>query len=267
MKPKTSLIRIYCLFVIVVATSFGRAAAADDEIAKPSSAEARDHLAKGTRYYRLREFDKAIEEYKAGALAEDAPVFYYNLGQCYRQLGRPEDAIWHYQRFLDRANPLPPKYKKAAEDFIHEMKAEIEKREVAKPIDPAPIPPTPTGTHASRPITIVDPAEPWYTDGVGWGLAGTGALASGTAVWLLLDASSLEDQANRSSSQQAQNDLRGQASQQRLAGTIVGVAGGLALAAGVIKLAISPSPRTRVVDATALDVVLTPSGLAIAGRF
>lgn len=263
----TALLRIVCL-IAVASVVVPRVAIADDEIAKPTTAEAREHLAKGTKLYRLREFDKAIDEYKAGALVEDAAVFYYNLGQCYRQLGRPEDAIWHYQRFLDRANPLPPKYKKAVEDFIREMKAEIDKRTIAKPIEPAPTPPiSERADHKPRTITIVDPAEPWYTDGFGWGLTGTGTVAAGVSIWLLADAKSLDDQANMSSSQQTQNELRERAGQRRLAGAIVGVAGGLVLVTGVVKLVVSPGPRSRTVNASSLDVVLTPSGLAVAGRF
>jgi hypothetical protein len=49
---------------------------------------AREHLIRGNRLYNTRAFDAAIEAYKAGALAEPAPVFDYNLGQTYRQLGR-----------------------------------------------------------------------------------------------------------------------------------------------------------------------------------
>ena len=261
----STTIRIMCLVTLVVA-AISRPARADDEIAKPSAEEAREHLAKGTRHYRLREFDEAIKEYKDGALIEDAAVFYYDLGQCYRQLGRLEDAIWHYQRFLDRANPLPPKYKKAAEDFIHDMKAEVDKRVVAKPLEPATTAPV-TVTPTPRTITVVDPPEPWYADGFGWGLTGTGAVATGISIWLLVDAKSLDDQANASASQQTQNDLRDRADQRRLAGTIVGVAGGLAIVTGIVKLAITPAPRTRTIDARALDLVVTPSGLAVAGRF
>lgn len=48
----------------------------------------------------MREFDGAVKEYKAGALIESAAIFDYNLGQCYRQLGKYADAIWHYERCL-----------------------------------------------------------------------------------------------------------------------------------------------------------------------
>lgn len=264
---ESNLRALWLTALLVTTVTLERTANANDEIAKPAAQEAREHLTKGTRHYRLREFTAAIDEYKAGTLVEDAAVFYYNLGQCYRQLGRPEDAIWHYQRFLDRADPLPPKYRKTVETFIHDMKVEIEKRERAKPIDPTPILPAPIAPPPARPITGAAAIAPWYTDGVGWGLAGTGAVAAGTTIWLLVDARDLDAAANAAPSQQTQRDLRARASQRRLAGTIVGVAGGLALVAGIVKLAIAPSPGAPVIEKTALDLILTANGVAITGRF
>lgn len=268
----TSAARLLVLLFVVLALPLP--ASADDEIAKPTTAEARDRLTAGTRLYRVREFEKAIEEYKAGALKEDAPVFYYNLGQCYRQLGRYDDAIWHYQRFLDRANPLPAKYKQAVEDFIREMKAEQEKRAMTKqPTEPAPdsrptvIEPASNPPPSPRVVTVLDRGEPWYADGLGWGLTGTGVVASGASLWLLLDASSLSDDANHEASQEKQTALRNRASDRRLAGAIVGVVGGAALVTGIIKLAIAPKDRQRTVTAADLALGVTSNGVVVSGRF
>lgn len=67
--------------------------------ARPTSAEARDHLDRGNRLFRVHEFDQAIEEYKAGVLLEDAPLFHFNLGQSFRMAGQYEKALWHYDLF------------------------------------------------------------------------------------------------------------------------------------------------------------------------
>lgn len=247
-------------------------ALADDEIAKPSTATARDKLTAGTRLYRVREFEKAIEEYKAGALTEDAPVFYYNLGQCYRQLGKYEDAIWHYQRFLDRAPTAPRKYRDAAEGFIKEMKAELEKRAMtSQPTEPAPDgkstpPPSPPAAHEDKPSVVASAAtEPWYADAFGWGLTGTGVVATSVSGYLLLNASDLEDDANHEPSQETQRALRDKASQRRLAGTIVGVVGVGALVTGIIKLAIAPKREST--TTAALDVGVSSNGVFVMGRF
>lgn len=262
-----------CCTALVLAMLAG-SAFADPPIRKPKITEALDHLARGNKLYNVRSFEEASVEYKAGALVEPAPIFDYNLGQCYRQLGRYDDAIWHYQRFLDRANPLPAKYKQAVEDFIREMKAEQEKRAMTKqPTEPAPdsrptvIEPASNPPPSPRVVTVLDRGEPWYADGLGWGLTGTGVVASGASLWLLLDASSLSDDANHEASQEKQTALRNRASDRRLAGAIVGVVGGAALVTGIIKLAIAPKDRQRTVTAADLALGVTSNGVVVSGRF
>lgn len=117
-----------------------------DSLAKPTNVVAREHQTTGNRYYRLREFEKAIEEYKAGAFKEDAPVFYYNLGQSYRQLGRYKDAIWHYERFLERGKPTG-EVEVSVRDFITQMKGELEKKAMKQPpVSSAPPPQPPVSS-------------------------------------------------------------------------------------------------------------------------
>ncbi len=149
------------LFVLAISALAGAAHA--DPLAKPTNAVARDYLTTGNRLYRLREFEKAIEEYKAGAVREDAPVFYYNLGQCYRQLGRYEDAIWHYERFLERGKPTG-EVEASVRDFIAQMKGELEKKAMKQPpVEPAPpAPAAPATTVSASPgqmLPVVPPAE------------------------------------------------------------------------------------------------------------
>jgi tetratricopeptide (TPR) repeat protein len=76
---------------------FIASAARADPFAKPATPEAREHLTRGNRLYGVRSFEEAIAEYKAGALVEPAPVFDYNLGQCFRQLRRYREALWYYE--------------------------------------------------------------------------------------------------------------------------------------------------------------------------
>src|SRR5882724_11088677 len=83
----------------------GNAAFAGKPLARPTNHEACEHLDRGNKLYNLRSFDEAIREFKAGALIESAPVFDYNLGQAYRQLGKYKDALWHYDRFLNYGRP------------------------------------------------------------------------------------------------------------------------------------------------------------------
>ena len=256
-----------CWFVMGLLTA--DSAFADDPLGKPKDTAAREHLSQGNRLYRLREFEKAIEEYKAGALREDANVFLYNLGQCYRQLGKYEEAIWHYERFVSRAQPTG-EMKTAIEDFVKQMKAELEKKAMtqapvepapdAKPVDPAPPPVAVTS------VTSPSESSPWYTDGVGWALAGTGASAVALGGYLLLDAADLSDEANNEERQGVRQELRDKASTRRVIGAVVGVAGVGLLATGVVKLLRHPSAKERSSMAS-WDIGVSGRGLYVFGSF
>src|ERR1041384_1339104 len=95
------------LVVVVLFVNFlaGNVASAGKPLARPTKHEAREHLDRGNKLYNLRSFDEAIVEFKAGAIIEPVPVFDYNLGQAYRQLGKYQDALWHYDRFLNYGHP------------------------------------------------------------------------------------------------------------------------------------------------------------------
>lgn len=238
------------IYVLVAAALFqeGRAFADDDELAKPASAEAREHLTIGARHYRGLDYEQAISEYKAGILIEDSPVFYLDLAQAYRKLGRCEEAIWNYQHFLDHTDPLPLKYKDLAEGFIRECKTKLDQKPIANPAT----------------LTLSAHVDPWYEDGVGWTITGAGAVAGGVALWLFLDAKSLDDQANTEPNQDMQNTLRNRASDRKLAGSITGVVGAIGFVAGIVKLAIAPSAQT---SSTALNVGVSRDSIFVIGRF
>jgi tetratricopeptide (TPR) repeat protein len=185
------------LLVVWLSSALATTAHADP-LAKPTHALAREHLATGNRYYRVREFEKAVEEYKAGAVREDAPVFYYNLGQCYRQLGRYEDAIWHYERFLDRGKPTGTG-EASVKRFIAQMRGELEKKAMKQPpVEPAP-PPSSVSLGQILPA-MLPPAEgrrdmPFQRKlAIGVGTAGAAIL--GLGVVLGIRAESFEDDAD-----------------------------------------------------------------------
>lgn len=264
-----STILVFCLVLTIVAVSLEPSHVhADVELARPTKLEAKEHLATGNRLYRVREFEKAIEEYKAGVLKEDVPLFGYNLAQCYRQLGRYEEAIWHYERFMSRAQPTG-EMKTAIEGFLTQMKDELEKRTMNKPpVEPAPerrVPPLSTAPIPKVEATIERQA-PWYRDRVGWAVSGTGVVGVGVALGLFVSAKGLNDNANPLSDQREREALRERASDRRLIGAIVGVLGGAALATGVVKLAIYPRGRERGVT-SALDISVTRNGFSLNGRF
>src|ERR1041385_5826762 len=160
------------MMVMVFGTLFAAEEVQADPLARPGSPEARGHLIRGNRLYGVRSFEEAAAEYKAGAVIEPAPVFDYNLGQCFRQLGKYQDAIWHYERFLSRGNPQG-ELLDAVKGFIAQMKAELDRKAMTQPpTDPEPSTRgEPIAARAHTEQIATEHAQPWYADRIGWGLA------------------------------------------------------------------------------------------------
>jgi tetratricopeptide (TPR) repeat protein len=285
--------------VVFLAVLGGSRADAGNPLAKPTDRTAREHLERGNRLYNTRAFDEAITEYKAGALAEPAPVFDYNLGQAYRQLGRYQDALWHYARFLKYGNPTG-ELLDAVNGFMTEMRAQLANRapnmpptgpaatEAAASPGTAGAPSTaaaaasPSTAGAARTVGARSVAErndraeqldrvertneadaaPWF----GWTMLGTGAAATGASVVLLLRASALHEQANAEPDVRKRVELHDQGRTRNMIGAAVGI-GGLALTVtGVVMLVRHPH-RPRSASTASLDIGLSGHSVAVFGRF
>jgi tetratricopeptide (TPR) repeat protein len=251
------LVSLFLAFVPVQAL-------AGNPLARPVSSKAREHLDLGNKLYGVRSFDEAAAEYKAGELIEPAPVFDYNLGQCFRQLGKYQEAIWHYERFLTRGDPHG-EILDAVNSFITQMKGELSKRAMTQPpTEPAPsVPPASSASSqgAPPPQASRHDIEPWYSDRLGWTLAGIGLLGVGIGGALIVTAKNLNDEANSSKSQREYERIQDRASTRNVAGIIVGAGGTALLATGIFRLAFHSPERT--------SLVLAPSrnGLIVQGNF
>jgi tetratricopeptide (TPR) repeat protein len=222
------------LVVGVAVVASASLAYAGNPFAKPTSTDARAHLDAGNKLYDVRDFDKAIDEYKAGALIEPTPIFDYNLGQCYRQLGKYEDAIWHYDRFIKRGQPAG-EVLDTINGFIAQMKAERDKKAMTEPpTEAAPTITSPTATTTTTAGTTEPPPPRGHKTNyfaLGLGIAGGVGMVAGAG--LLWDAHSLRDDANHTTSQQERDALHDKADTRSLAGTIVGLGGVAVLGTGV----------------------------------
>lgn len=269
------------LLLIAVAVANPSSAHADN-IRKPTNPAAKARGISADRLYKAGEFEKAIEELKAALVLEPSPVFQYNLGQCYRQLGDYQRAIWHYEQFLSHGMPEGD-LKLRVDGFIKQMTDELTKQAMRQPptgpLEQEPTKPAPLPQQDRQALThVIDPGEPWYRDNVGWVLAGAGLVGGGASVGLFLNADGLKDDANSTTDQQLSRELRSRADDRRLIATFVGIAGGAILATGIVKLALYPKDRERRVQndllmsrrrarPTSLDVGLTRSGVVVMGRF
>lgn len=214
---------------MTILTCFSAGVRADesDPLASPVSKGARAHLIQGNRLYAVREFDRAIVEYKSGALLEDAPVFQYNLAQAYRMLGHYKDALWHYDRFVKRTNPTG-QLREAIERFVAQMNAELSRAATREPPveiggsavasvgKPNRVTATSRETHAWR---------KWL-----WAGAGSAALAS-VAVGFKLWGDTTYDRAKRSMDQAKRDELEGSANRRLIYSQVA--AGAAAVGAGL----------------------------------
>jgi tetratricopeptide (TPR) repeat protein len=245
--------------VTILGAWFVSAAAQADPLARPASPEARDHLIHGNRLYGVRSFEEAVAEYRAGALIEPAPVFDYNLGQCFRHLGKYQEAIWHYERFLSRGNPQG-ELLDAVHGFIAQMNTELDKQAMTRP-PPDPAPPPRIHLHDERPVGRT---EAWYEDGFGWGLAGVGFASVAVGGGLLINAASLGGEADTTTNQQLRDRLKDKEHTRNLLGTVIGIGGAGLLATGVVKLAMYPKEPSRI---TSWNVAVSATGVMVFGKF
>jgi len=248
-----------------------------EKLPAPTEPEAKAHLIEGNKAYQLKDFEVAIREYRAGAAlasgSKTTYTFWWNLAQSYRMSGKYEDAIWFYRQFLNQAPLSVPLHRDAAQKFITEMQAELDKAaSKSEPSGPAPVElesdkeaPESAAASPARPaaIDLTLAREPWHADKVGWGLSVGGVVLTAAGVGLMLNGASLQEDANRESRQSTRRDLRDSASSRTLMGRIGGGVGVALLAAGVIKLAVTDVPRHE----RSVEVGLTAGGVTVQGRF
>jgi len=128
------------VLLLLVAVVVPATAQADKEQAKA-------HYERGKRLYNLSRFDDAVKEYEAAYLEMEDPAFLFNIGQCYRQLGKNELALRSYRNYVrsapDAANRTD------VENRIQEIEATLAKEKEATPA-PVVAPSEPT-----RPVPVV----------------------------------------------------------------------------------------------------------------
>ncbi|HEX3757136.1 MAG TPA: tetratricopeptide repeat protein [Kofleriaceae bacterium] len=161
---------LLALLVVVLAA---RVAAADDVATRA----ARRHFERGQKLYAATKFREALDEYQQAFDARPLPDFLFNIGQCYRNLGDYDSAIFSYKKYLAAAADAPNRPQ--VEQLIAELQTRKDQEDARRlalqpppplaPPPPAAPPPTPPPP-AARPIY----ARWWFWTGVGVVAAGAG---------------------------------------------------------------------------------------------
>ena len=84
------------LALCLTAIALSRVAYADD----PGERAAKRHYERGQKLFNLQKFDEALDEFQKAYDAKPIPDFLFNIGQCHRNLGDYEAAIFSFKKFL-----------------------------------------------------------------------------------------------------------------------------------------------------------------------
>jgi len=89
------LLFVACLACI--GTFFGTSVAHAED---PSERSAKRHYDRGQKLFNLQKFDEALDQFQKAYDAKPIPNFLFNIGQCHRNLGDYESAIFSFKKFL-----------------------------------------------------------------------------------------------------------------------------------------------------------------------
>ena len=117
----------------------------------PDLVRARKLFYQGRKLFDLRRFDQALEKYEAAFEAKPIPDFLFNIGQCHRNLGNYDEAIFSFRRYLQLVPDADrrPQIEALIAELQKDKKRAEEKARSAKLLGP---PVEQPGRAPSRPI-------------------------------------------------------------------------------------------------------------------
>lgn len=112
-----TLLLTICLACLAAA----RPAYAED----PATRMAKRHYDRGQKLFALQKFDQALEQFQQAFDAKPIPDFLFNIGQCHRNLGDYEAAIFSFKRYLKLAPDAPNR------EQVEELIGQLEEKQAA----------------------------------------------------------------------------------------------------------------------------------------
>lgn len=168
--------------LVLLFTLLGGTAQAVPEDACIKDEKCKEHYTKGVKLYKEELFDEALTEFQAAYAARQMPLLLVNIGRTMQKLGRPKDALSHYERFLRAEPKIDPETKKRVEDYITQVKALIES-EPAKADQPNPAQATPATPAAPPPPAPPPPGRNLMLAGGAVALVGVAGLLTGVGLF------------------------------------------------------------------------------------
>ena len=117
------------LLALLIVALAARGAAADDTATR----DAKRHFERGQKLYTLTKFREALDEYQQAYDARPIPDFLFNIGQCYRNLGDYDAAIFSYKKYLATASDAPNRAQ--VEQLIVDLQARKDQEDIAAEAD------------------------------------------------------------------------------------------------------------------------------------
>ncbi len=189
------------------------------------------------RHFAAQEYEQAIAALREAYEVEPDPAFVFAEGSALQALGRWEDAIEAYERFLALAPPKDQAQK--AYERIQACRAELGQREPTT--EPAPkVEPEPETTQPlpAKPIDNDRDARPWHRDPAGGVLLGIGLATAATGGALVgVGASRRRSAIDAGTEGEFRSDLRGTNALQGV-GVALAVTGGALLVGAIVRYAI-----------------------------
>jgi tetratricopeptide (TPR) repeat protein len=119
------------LFTLCVAVALAPGADVDVAHAETASERAaRRHYERGKKLFNLQKFDEALVEFQKAYDADPIPDFLFNIGQCQRNLGDYQAAIFSFKNFL-KSDPETERRDQVAR-LIEELERKVDEDDTAR---------------------------------------------------------------------------------------------------------------------------------------
>lgn len=221
--------------------------------ASAQSGPLREAYDQGLAAFQARDYETALRRFQRAYELSRSPEFLFNIGLTLERLGRRQEAVAAFQRFLELEPASPQRA------VVERRLAALHEAPVATPPTPPPVPVvTPV---AVRPVIAPPPPTPRARPAWPWVVLGAGVAVGATGVVVAVTASDPgADPAVRTEAQYV--DATGALETRRvISGVLMGV-GGAALVAGLVGLVVSRPSR----EAAGVQAFATPiTGGAVAG--